>query len=79
MNYMIASDARKNLYTLIDHVALSHEPTFIKGKRNSVVVISQDDWDDIEETMFVMQNKNLNKTLLKGINTPYEECSRTLD
>ena len=75
---MIASDARKDLYNLIDHVAISHEPAFIRGKRNSVVLIAQDDWDDIEETMLVMQNKELSNTILKGMNTPFEECSRTL-
>ena len=41
----------------------------------SDAVVAQDDWYDIEETMFVMQNKDLSKALLKGINTPYEECS----
>ncbi|WP_425363365.1 type II toxin-antitoxin system Phd/YefM family antitoxin [Candidatus Tisiphia endosymbiont of Hybos culiciformis] len=47
MTYLIASEARKNLYKLIDLVAENHEPTIIKGKRNAAVLISEQDWKDI--------------------------------
>ena len=53
MSYLIASEARKTLYKLIDEVAVSHEPTLIKGKRNTAVLVSSEDWEDIQETLLV--------------------------
>jgi len=79
MSYLIASEARKNLYKLIDDVSASHEPTLIKGKRNSAVLISASDWEDIKETLFVASNKELSDSIIKGLNTPFEACSITLD
>ncbi|MCC8369304.1 MAG: type II toxin-antitoxin system prevent-host-death family antitoxin [Rickettsia endosymbiont of Oxypoda opaca] len=75
MTYLIASEARKSLYKLIDEVAVSHEPTLIKGKRNAAVLISLDDWEDIEETLFVASNKKLSDSIIEGLNTPIEKCS----
>ncbi len=79
MSYLIASEARKTFYTLIDEVAISHEPAVIKGKRNSVVLLSSEDWDDIQETLLVASNKKLSDSLFKGRDTAYEDCSTELD
>jgi len=79
MGYLIASEARKTLYKLIDDVAVNHEPTLIKGKRNTAVLLSSEDWEDIQETLLVASNKKLSDSLLKGKNTPYEKCSTKLD
>lgn len=79
MTYLIASEARKGLYKLIDEVAISHEPALIKGKRNAAVLISASDWEDIKETLLVASNKKLSDSIIKGLNTPFEECTTTLD
>jgi len=79
MSYLIASEARKTLYNLIDEVATTHQPTLIKGKRNTAVLLSVEDWEDIQETLLVAANRNLSDSLLKGRNTPYEDCSTNLD
>lgn len=79
MSYLIASEARKTLYKLIDEVADSHEPKVIKGKRNAAVLISAEDWEDIQETLLVTSNKELSDSLLKGKNTPFDKCSTKLD
>ena len=79
MSCLIASEARKTLYTLIDEVAINHEPTLIKGKRNTAVLISVEDWKDIQETLLVASNKKLSDSLIKGSSTPYSECSTELD
>ena len=79
MSYLIASEARKTLYKLIDEVAVSHEPALIKGKRNTAVLLSSEDWEDIQETLFVTSNKKLSDSLLKGRNISYEDCSTKLD
>jgi antitoxin YefM len=79
MSYLIASEARKTLYTLIDQVAVNHEPTLIKGKRNTAVLISVEDWEDIQETLLLASNKKLSDSLIKGKNTPYSKCSTELN
>lgn len=76
---LIASEARKNLYKLIDEAAVSHEPTLIKGKRNTAVLVSISDWENIEETLLVASNRKLSDSIIKGLNTPFEECKTTLD
>lgn len=48
---LLAGEARKNLFRLIDEVAKSHRPKFIRGKRNTVVMISEQDWYSIEEIL----------------------------
>jgi prevent-host-death family protein len=79
MEYISVSDARKKLFKLVDEVAANHEPTVIKGKRNSAVLISSEDWEDIQETLFVLQNEELAKSVLKGLQEPYNKCSKKLD
>lgn len=79
MGYLLAIEARKQLYKLIDQVAASHEPTLIKGKRNAAVLLSAADWEDIKETIMIASNKKLSDSLIKGKNTQYSECSTKLD
>jgi prevent-host-death family protein len=78
MEFLSVSEARKNLYKLVDEVSIKHEPALIKGKRNNAVLIASEDWEDIQETLYVMQNKQLTKSLVKGMHTSYAECSKEL-
>lgn len=79
MTYLIASEARKNLYKLIDQVALDHEPTIIKGKRNAAVLISAEDWEDIKETLLVSSDAELSDSIIKGLKADFKECSKKLE
>lgn len=63
MEYISISSARKNLYQIVDEVANNHQPIIIKGKRNIVILVSIEDWEDIQETLYVAQNKSLSKSL----------------
>lgn len=79
MKYLVANEARKSLYKLIDQAAESHEPTIIKGKRNSAVLISSKDWDDIQETLFVANNRELSQSILEGLSSTFADCSTMLE
>ena len=59
-----ASNARKELYRLMDRAADSHEPVVITGKRNNVVMISEEDWRAVEETLYLNSMPGLGKELL---------------
>ena len=54
MNTLTASEARANLYRLIDQTVESHEPIIISGKRSSAVLLSAEDWSAIQETLHLL-------------------------
>lgn len=70
---MNASEARRNLYRLIDDVAEDHAPIIITGKRNSAVLVSEDDWSSIQETLHLSSIPGMRESIRKGMDTPAEE------
>jgi len=79
MTTLTATDARKKFFTLIDDVAESHEPIQISGKRNSAVLISEDDWRAIQETLYLESFPKVRESIVKGLKTPVDKCSTELD
>ena len=79
MTNITATEARKRLYKLLDEVAQSHEPVQIAGKRNSAVLIGEDDWRSIQETLYLTSIPGMRESILAGINTPVEDCEEELD
>jgi antitoxin YefM len=75
MTTLSASDARKRLYNLVDEVKESHAPIQIVGKRNSAVLVSEEDWKAIEETLYLASIPSMRESIKKGIKTPIEKCS----
>jgi len=79
MTAITVTDARKRLYALLDDVSASHEPVHITGKRNSAVLISEDDWRAIQETLYLHSVPGMAESIIEGLKTPIEECSEELD
>ena len=79
MNTLTASEARTRIYRLLDEVAQSHEPVHITGKRNSAVLISEDDWRAIQETLYLLSIPGMKESIIEGMQTPVEECAEELD
>ena len=65
-NIINASDARKRLYNLVDEVKDTHVPVQIVGKRNSAVLISEEDWRAIEETLYLTSIPGMRESIRKG-------------
>jgi len=78
MSTVNATEARAKLYRLIDEAAESHEPVFITGKRANAVLLSEDDWRSIQETLHLLSIPGMRETIVEGMNTPVEECSEDL-
>jgi antitoxin YefM len=74
MTTLTATEARTNLYRLIDDVSLSHEPIIITGKRSNAVLISEDDWRAIEETLYLLNMPGMRESIIEGLATPLEAC-----
>jgi len=79
MTTLTASQARTELYKLLDKVAVSHEPIQITGKRNNAVLISEEDWSAIKETLYLLSIPKMRETIKKGLKTPLKECSREVE
>ncbi len=78
MDILSATEARANLFKLIDETAASHQPVVITGKRNSAVLISQDDWTAIQETLYLLSIPGMRESLREGMKTPLSKTSTTL-
>lgn len=76
MTILTASEARANLYRLIDQTAQSHEPIFISGKRSSAVLIAEDDWKAIQETLFLLSTPGMRESIKEGMAEPLDTSSR---
>jgi prevent-host-death family protein len=79
MTTLSATEARKNLYSLVDDVAESHDPIQIVGKRHSAVLISEDDWRAIQETLYLTSIPGMRESIQDGIKTSVEECDEELE
>ncbi len=74
MPTMTATEARSTLYTLMDQVADSHEPIMITGKRTNAILISEEDWRAIHETLYLLNIPGMRESILEGMQTAIDEC-----
>jgi prevent-host-death family protein len=74
MTTLTATEARANLYRLLDEVSETHEPILITGKRANAILISEDDWRAIEETIYLLSIPGMRESIVEGLNTPVDEC-----
>ncbi len=79
MPILKATEARTNLYNLIDETAESHQPIVITGKRNNAVLIAEEDWNAINETLFLVSIPGMRESIKEGLETDISECSKDLD
>jgi prevent-host-death family protein len=79
MNTIKVDQARNRLGRLVDEAAASHEPILITGKRANAVLLSEEDWRAIQETLYLLSIPGMRETIREGLQTPVEECSRELD
>ena len=79
MTTVTATKARNNLYNLIDEANRSHIPIQITGKRGNAVLVSEEDWKAISETIHLSMIPSMVESIKEGMNETIEECSDTLE
>jgi len=79
MTILNATEARSKLYSLIDEAASSHQPIVIKGKRGNAVLVSEEDWNAISETLYLLSVPGMRESIKNGIEMPSSECAEELD
>lgn len=79
MQALTASEARANLYRLIDETAESHQPVMISGKRSSAVLLSAEDWNAIQETLYLLAIPGMRESIKAGMAEPLAESAKVLE
>ncbi len=79
MRTLSASEARANLYRLMDQAAESHQPITIAGKRHDAVLVAADDWQAIQETLYLLSVPGMRESIKEGMAEPIDACSKELD
>lgn len=67
MNILTASEARVKLFKLIDEAFLTREPYIIKGKRHNAVLLSEQDWQSLQETLYLVSIPGMKQSIQEGI------------
>jgi antitoxin YefM len=73
------TEARANLYKLIDDASVSHQPVVITGKRGNAVLLAEDDWNAINETLFLLSIPGMRETIIEGMRANLEDTSTELE
>jgi len=79
MSSVNVTNARKDLYKLVQKVNLTHEPVEITGKDSNAILVGEDDWKSIQETLYLTSIPGMRESIIEGMNTPIDELSDTLD
>lgn len=79
MTTLNATEARSKLYKLIDEAAQSHSPVVITGKRGNAVLIAEEDWNAINETLYLLSAPGMRESIREGMESSLENCEKELD
>ncbi|RQW07756.1 type II toxin-antitoxin system Phd/YefM family antitoxin [candidate division KSB1 bacterium] len=79
MKTVAVTNARANLYQLMDEASSGGEPILITGKRSNAVIISESDWRAIQETLYLLAIPGMRESIREGLETPVSECSEELE
>ena len=79
MTVLTATAAGTDLYNLIDWTKEFHEPIIISGKRNNAVLISEDDWNSIQETLYLCSIPGMRESILEATKESLEESVKEPD
>ena len=78
MKTLTATQARKQMYRLLDEVAETHQPIQITGKRTNAILLSEQDWRAIQETLYLTSIPGMADSIKQGIDTPLEDTDENL-
>lgn len=69
-----ATNFRKNIFEMLDQTIKYNEPVNISTKSGNAVLISEDEYNSLMETLYLTSVPGMKKKLEEGMNTPVEEC-----
>jgi antitoxin YefM len=78
MNTISATDAQSKIINLVEEVSEEHKPVKITGENSSAVLLSEEDWNAIQETLYLLSIPGMRESIVEGMNTPIENCETKL-
>jgi prevent-host-death family protein len=78
MKVIPITEARQNIYKLVEDAISFSEPVQITSKKGNVVLVSEEDWRAIQETLYLLSVPGLRESIQAAENTPIEEM-KTLE
>lgn len=78
MTTIRAVQAKLKLRQLINQTARSHEPIVITDVRSNAVLIAEEDWRAIQETVYLLSIPGMRKSIRQGLKTPVSQCVKDL-
>jgi antitoxin YefM len=79
MTTLNTTEASQRLDEVLDDLAESHEVVQILGQRHSGILVSEDDWRAIQETLYLTGISGMKESIVEGMRTPVEQCAKELD
>lgn len=79
MQIVTVNEAQADLHRLIDEASLCHEPIAITGTGHNAVLVAREDWEAIQETLFLLSLPGMRESIREGLETPLAECRPELD
>ena len=79
MTTLNVTEARAKLYKLIDDTTASHEPVVITGKRGNAVLLAEDDWNAINETLHLLSVPGMRESILEGMQEGIDSAETELN
>jgi len=79
MTVLNATEARSKLYSLIDETLTTHQPIVITGKRGNAVLVSEEDWNAIEETLYLLAIPGMRESIKNGMEEYLSDCSEDIE
>ncbi len=74
-----ATTARSTLYRLIERLQHGHAPVLITGKNGNAVLLSEEDWRSIEETLHLSAIPGMAASIKRGLKEPIDSCATEID
>ena len=74
MLHINITNFRKNIFAMIENTIRYNEPVNISTKDGNVVLLSEEEYRGMEETLRLLSNPEMKQKLLEGKNTPLSDC-----
>jgi PHD/YefM family antitoxin component YafN of YafNO toxin-antitoxin module len=73
------NNEQSEIIGLLEEVKKNNQPIYLNNKLNSAVIVSEENWRSIEETLYLINIPNMRESLIEGLNTPLDDCSDKLN
>lgn len=73
MRTIPVTNARQDIFNIIEQTILNSEPIQITSKKGDVVMVSLEDWSSIQETLYLLSIPGMRESILEADNVPLDE------